>query len=150
MYHGTYLDFDAFASDHVFHCFTSDPTVAEEHAKDSHSFFKDDTGGASIIIMPVYVRVLRPFDPRAPECANLMENWGIGNPSRYDYAEWENLEDLEIVAKIQASGFDGIWMRQSEAYNLLSIFHPDQVKSATGNSGKFDLRSTSLTDPDLI
>jgi hypothetical protein len=146
MYHGTYLDFDAFANSHVIHCFTPDPKVAEAHAKDSQSFLKDAPGGASIIIMPVFLRVLRPFDPRTRECLELMEKWGIGGRTRYDYGEWESLEDLDILAKIRTQGFDGIWMREGEHYNVLAVFHPAQVKSATGNSGRFDPRSTSLTD----
>lgn len=150
MYHGTYLDFDAFADDHVSHCFTPDPIVAETCAKDSYSFFENDPGGASIIIMPVYLRVLRPFDPRTPECMALMEKWAIGVPGRYDYAEWQDFEDLDIIAKIRALGFDGIWMREGEPYNVLDIFDPKQVKSAIGNSGKFDSQSSSLTDRDWM
>ena len=148
MFHGTYLDFDAFASSHAFHCFTPDPIIAEEHAKSSYSSFKTDPGGASIIIMPVYVRVRRPFDPRTPECMTLMEKWRIGVPSEYDYAEWEPLEDLEVAARIRALGFDGIWMRYGEPYNVLAVFSPLQVKSAIANSGKFDPESDSLTDRD--
>jgi hypothetical protein len=148
MYHGTYVDFDAFGNNYVWHCFTPDPIVAETYANDSYSFFKDDPGGASIIVMPVYLRVLRPFDPRTPECMALMEQWGIGVPTWYDYADWEYFEDLDIIAKIQTLGFDGIWMREGEPYNVLVVFDPQQVKSAIGNSGKFDPQSSSLADID--
>ena len=149
MFHGTYLDFDAFASASAFHCFTPDPIIAEEHAWNSYSSFKNDAGGASVIIMPVYVRARRPFDPRAPECMALMEQWGIGIPSQYDYGEWEPLEDLEIASRIRVLGFDGIWMRYGGSYNFLAVFSPLQVKSAIANSGRFNSGSESLTDRDL-
>jgi hypothetical protein len=146
MYHGTYLDFDAFAADHVFHCLTPDPVVAELHAEDSYAFFKNKPS-ASIIIMPLYVRAIKPFDPRLSECIALMEEWELGGPSSYRYAEWEILEDLEVVARIRLLGFDGIWMREEEEYKYLAVFHPRQLKSAIGNSGRFNPESDSLTDP---
>ncbi len=147
MYHGTYVDFDGFNASHAFHCFTPDPLAAEEHANDSYSSFKDDPGGAAIIIMPVYIRSLKPFDPWTPECIALMRKWGLGDPSRYDYAIFEDLEDLEVAARIESLGFDGIWMRLETPYDMLTIFRPNQVKSAIGNSGRFNPESSSLTDP---
>jgi ADP-Ribosyltransferase in polyvalent proteins len=147
MYHGTYLDFGSFAANHAFHCLTPDPVVAELHAEDSYAFFKNESGGASIIIMPLYVRVVRPFDPRLSECIALMEEWELGGPSSYRYAEWEILEDLDVVARIRLLGFDGIWMREEEEYNYLAVFHPRQLKSAIGNSGRFNPENDSLTDP---
>jgi hypothetical protein len=146
MYHGTYIDFDAFHIDHAFHCFTPDPLVAEQQANDSQSFFRDEPEGAAVIIMPFFLRVLRPFDPRTYECAELMAEWGLGIPGHYDNSNWEVLEDLEVVARIKSLGFDGIWMKRGEFYDTIAIFHPRQVKSSIGNSGRFNPDSNSLTD----
>jgi hypothetical protein len=146
MYHGTYIDFDAFDGKHIFHCFTPDPALAERHATDSYRHFKDDCSNAAIIVMPVYIRALRPFDPRTPECITLMEKWHLGRPSEYDYAEFDSLEDLSVVSRIRALGFDGIWMREGNYYNILAIFSPNQVKSSIGNSGRFYSDRNSLTD----
>jgi hypothetical protein len=144
MYHGTYLDFEAFNPSHAFHCFTPDPLVAEEHARNSYLSFKDDPGGAAILIMPVYLRVFKPFDPRTSECSELMQEWNLGDPKRYDFGAYEDLEDLEVAARIKLLGFDGIWMRLSESYDVLAVFDPAQVKSSIGNSGSFNPDSSSL------
>jgi hypothetical protein len=98
-------------------------------------------------MMPVFIRALRPFDPRIPECIALMDKWRLGRPDEYNYAEFDLLEDVEVVDRVQALGFDGIWMREENSYDVLAIFHPRQVKSAIGNSGRFDPLSASLTDP---
>jgi hypothetical protein len=146
MYHGTYVDFDVFDPRNYFHCFTPYTAVAERHAKDSHWFFKGDPGGATILVMPVYLRVLRPFDPRTKECRKLTDEWHLWYPELGNYGEWEDLEDVEIVERIKSLGFDGIWMRLSNHYDTLAVFSSSQVKSAIGNSGSFDPDSPSLTD----
>ncbi|MGO9603546.1 MAG: hypothetical protein ACLQAT_09155 [Candidatus Binataceae bacterium] len=117
MYHGTYLDFESFDPRHHFHCFTPDPLIAERQARESYWSFKDDPRGAAIVVVPVYLRVLRPFDPRIPECIRLMAEWGLGDPGMYDYAEWDDLENLKVVERIKSLEFDGIWMRQSGTYD---------------------------------
>ncbi len=147
MYHGTYLDFDSFDATYDFHCFACKPMVAEEQARQSYSSFKTKTGGATIVVMPVYLRVVRPFDPRTSECEKLMKDWGLGDPTVYDYGEWESLEFPEVTTRIKSLGFDGIWTRHSSQYDMINVFDPRQIKSAIGNSGRFNPGSASLTDP---
>jgi hypothetical protein len=147
MYHGTYLDFDSFDATYDFHCFACDPLLAEEQARQSYSSFRTESRAAAIVVMPVYLRVLRPFDPRTSECERLMRDWGLGDPTLYDYGEWESLEFPEVTARIKSLGFDGIWTRHTSQYDMLNVFDPRQIKSAIGNSGRFDLRTASLTDP---
>lgn len=50
----------------------------------------------------------------------------------------------EAIAAAKAAGYDGIVYRGGEQ---IVAFEPQQVKSAIGNSGKFDPASASLTDP---
>ena len=51
---------------------------------------------------------------------------------------------LEVRAELQARGFDGVI---DTATGEVVAFRPEQIKSATGNSGRFDPNSPSLTDP---
>lgn len=45
-------------------------------------------------------------------------------------------------------GHDGIIVRDTDgSISTLAVFRPEQIKSATGNSGRFDPNSASLTDP---
>jgi len=147
MYHGTYIDFDVFDQENGIHLFTPDPNLAEEYANDACWHAQIDSKPCSTIIMPVYIRVRKPFDPRTTSCARLMRTWGLGKPTDYRFGGWESLEDIDISAKIHALGYDGIWMRLGLAgYDALAVFKSDQIKSAIGNNGKFDPKSASLTD----
>jgi hypothetical protein len=52
-------------------------------------------------------------------------------------------------AKLEAEGYDGIIAPAVEGgrFGEIVVFRPEQIKSAIGNSGKFDPNSPSLTDP---
>jgi hypothetical protein len=145
MYHGTYTTFDEFDQSNFIHLFTPDPSMAARYARDSCWFASMDCKPSSPRIMPVYLKVCKPFDPRAVSCARLMKKWGLGSPADYDFGEWVYLEDLEVGAKIRALGYDGIWMRLRLAdYDALAVFDPKQIKSAIGNNGAFDPTSASI------
>jgi ADP-ribosyltransferase-like protein len=146
MYHGTYTDFDVFDGEHLAHYFSPDPNQAGRQAKDACEFASMDCVPFSPRILPVYLKASNPFDPRNISCASLMKEWGLGEPVNYDFAEWVYLEDLAIVNKIRALGYDGIWMRQGLAgYDSLAVFDPNQIKSAIGNKGAFDPTNPSIT-----
>jgi hypothetical protein len=145
MYHGTYIDFDAFRQENFTHHFTPDPNLAAKQAEDACWFASRDSKPFSPRILPVYVKVSNPFDPRMAPCARLLKEWGLGVPTDYDFAEWEFLEDVEVVDKIRTLQYDGIWMRQGLAdYDALAVFDPKQIKSAIGNNGAFDPTSPSM------
>lgn len=56
--------------------------------------------------------------------------------------------DELVVAAGRAVGADGISLRGMEGIGTVyAAFDSKQIKSATGNSGKFDPKSPSLTDP---
>jgi len=145
LYHGTARDFDAFNSDHKAHFFTPDPRLAARFASDAYIHEMDELREGREVVMSVFLKVSKPFDPRTAECAALMEGWGLGKPTDYDYAEWDLLEDVEIISRIRALGYDGIWMREGDEYDTIAVFHPSQIKSATGNNGEFDPLSPSIT-----
>lgn len=52
-------------------------------------------------------------------------------------------------ASLERKGHDGIVVKKDTEFNATSFvaFHPEQIKSAIGNSGRFDSSSASLTDP---
>jgi hypothetical protein len=138
VYHGTYRDFDLFDPSHKLHFFTPSQALAKCYANDAYMAMKDDFRGATRIVMPNYLRVLQPFDPRTHSCIDLMLKWGKGNPSEYNYAEWEILEDLDVVANIRALGYDGIWMREGTGYDVIAVYDPRQIRSAIGSTGVWD------------
>jgi hypothetical protein len=144
LYHGTARDFHAFNSDHGAHFFTPDPNYANTCASDARIHENDESREGREVLMPVFLRVRKPFDPRTPECAAHMEKWGLRKPTDYNYAEWDMLQDLEIVTRIRALGYDGIWMREEGEYDTIAVFEPTQIKSAIGNDGEFDPKSSII------
>jgi len=75
-------------------------------------------GGRGANVLPVYVALRNP-------------------------KEVARINSLEI-ADARAEGYDGLISRET---GHLVAFSPEQVKSAIGNSGRFDPNSPSLTDP---
>jgi hypothetical protein len=53
-----------------------------------------------------------------------------------------------LRAELEADGHDGIRLQDEELGGTSYVaFRPNQIKSATNNSGRFDANSASLTDP---
>ncbi len=134
VYHGTGRNFEAFdqgklgdntgvadAREGFF--FTSSGRDASEYA------WKDGEPGQ---VMPVYLNIRNPFvTDMVVTAAN-------------------NREFAKVLRDAKAAGHDGVaafldtFGRESSVF---VAFDEKQVKSATGNSGKFDPESASLTDP---
>lgn len=71
------------------------------------------------------------------------------NPLRYQY---EGLTDPHLAERARSEGHDGVIVYarggygKSEAIEELIVFHPEQIKSATGNRGTFDPKSRKLNE----
>jgi hypothetical protein len=131
VYHATSRDFDTFQTrgnqtssadrlDAAF--FTDSADYAEEYAK---------AIGGSAQTMPTYLSLRNPLlvdaDPR-----------GFADP-RYEQP---------IIQQARQAGHDGVVFRDPLTNDrFYAVFEPTQIKSALGNSGKFDPNSGSLTDP---
>lgn len=136
MYHGTVGDFDTFKSQADAHgwesgnrgiYFSTDPKYAEAFAS-RYDFEAKNHDATGANVAPVHLR---------------MKNPKIIEPS--DAAQYESsLITRTALAKLQADGYDGIINKQVGEY---VVFDPKQIKSAIGNSGRFDPASASLTDP---
>jgi hypothetical protein len=53
----------------------------------------------------------------------------------------------EFTKHLESRGFDSVMYRRPDGSAEWVAFRPEQIKSAIGNSGRFDPRSSSLTDP---
>lgn len=128
VYHGTTADFDTFqtqrgsegVNDTAALYFTRNPDYANEYTYRTGPGTADYTGGN---IMPVYLQVKNP---------KVVEG-------TLDSAHFTPDE----VAALRAQGYDGVI---NKAGDEIAVFGRDQIKSAIGNSGKFDPNSASLTD----
>lgn len=102
--------------------FSSRPDEAAHYAREA-SYQADPDNyatGAKGAIYPVHLR--------------------MQNPKRVDYAATTK---PEVLQQAKAEGHDGV----IDARGDYVVFSPSQIKSAIGNSGRFDPTSASLTDP---
>lgn len=149
-YHGTPSDFSTFDSDGGRAIFvTSDPNFAGAFASEQDG---DLLKGGNL--MPVHVHVKNPFDYQNTEhVKNLLRKIDYGLFSEQDVqkmynnlksGDWETIEDEAVQDAIKSLGHDGFYVNEVGTKNL-GVFHPTQIKSATGNSGHFDPSNPDIT-----
>lgn len=146
LYHGTNASFNRFDPDMsregdgvVFA--SPNRAVASDFA-----LFRTEWGGANV--MPIYAKAKR-----------LLDVAGGGRPIR-QVESGEKIDGMKYGESLRnyakRAGYDGIRFRDvtddvgpdmPPVADVYALFNPEQIKSATGNSGKFDPASDSLTDP---
>lgn len=112
-----------------------DQAVADRRALDSRiNTFQEPTEGANVV--PVYASLRNPLEVDA------------GGRFFFDVHE-------DAINRAQSGGHDGVIIRNvidsattetRAVADVFVAFRPEQVKSAIGNSGRFDPASASLTD----
>lgn len=117
LFHGTTRDFDRFAAGTIESEDGFFLTTSAEHAAE---YGAEEEG----MILPVYVRVLRPY-----------------RQSGHDWSYGLGLEPQEA----RAAGHDSHLILGQEGGDTYIAFEPGQIKSALGNSGLF-AEGPSLTD----
>lgn len=167
MYHGTsgsqngeaFTSFDVYASNYglmgMGGYFTADPAVA--------SSYTEKGKGTTPTVYPVLLSIKNPLDMDAaadaaawkkqfPDADGFHEG-GTSNESWYRAAEesvqdqglprWEGAEVMQDG--LRAMGFDGIThigggrvKADGVKHQVFIAFEPEQIKSATGNNGRFD------------
>jgi len=176
VYHGTnksdggdaFTIFDTYASNYGLMgqggYFTADPSIASSYTTKGR--------GDAPTVYPVYLSIKNPIDMDGPADveawqrqfpdAESFHEEGNTNESWYRAAE-ESIRDQEVPMYegaeimqdgLRAMGFDGITHmgggrldKASVRHRVYVAFDPEQIKSATGNSGKFDPKRPNLTDP---
>ena len=106
---------------------------AAENFNPASKFGRPVEEGANVV--PAYVSL---NNPKIIETRGLVESIVDG-------------DNGAMVRQAKADGFDGVIVRRRNGdefdTDLVIAFRPEQIKSAIGNSGRFDLNSASLTDP---
>lgn len=157
VYHGTAGDFDSFDTGRSGSAidagklgeglyFTQDPGWAEGYAKNAAR------NGGNAKILPVHLSLKNPlvFDDVGNLWAKLRkqsEEWGIRedpvlNEDNTPNPAWSK----QFTKKAQQLGFDGVQLTSRFKQTEYVVFSKEQIKSAIGNSGRFDIEGGSLTD----
>lgn len=151
LYHGTSENFDIFKHpsetkgprggfiDTQGFYFTADPGVAEVYADHFGRNIKYGPKGlirkaANQTIVPVYLRMENPFvvDMKKP----------------FDHPSHEAIKqgriDNEVMTNLKSKGYDGVILKKDNGRNEYVAFDANQIKSATGNRGTFDIERPEI------
>jgi len=109
--------------------FTESPEYASEYASEAFHPARESTGHA---VYPVYLSIQNPVD------INKLLSYDPNSPD-------PTYDDIGYSAKSWAEhGFDGA-VGMEHDLKIWIAFRPNQIKSATGNNGSFDVNNPSIT-----
>jgi hypothetical protein len=100
-------------------------------------------------ILPVFVKSENPFDYENPEHLAKIEPIFRANENgslprnAIQNGLWSVIESDGVQKAIRASGFDGFYVEEGGIKNL-AVYNPEQIKSATGNQGTFDIKNPDI------
>ena len=152
MYHATDKDFSKFKS-------KKDSPVFATPSTDFANEFAEFRNKDGVNIMPVYVQAKNPFDYDNAEHMKALQD-EIEKLDAYKRRavrtqfnkilqpttagdNWKHMERAAIQKAIKDLGHDSFYLEENFVKNL-GMYNPNQIKSATGNRGTYD-----LTDPDI-
>jgi hypothetical protein len=150
MYHGTQADISEFKGKLIFT--SPNPMVANKFAADDMAWTEEKIGtpfnpnpiGANVL--PLYVKADNPFDYQNIEHVDKLFEKIKSMFAKESRADAKNLmlegnfkltEDSRVIDAIKSLGHDGLYVQEFGAKNL-AVFNPNQIKSATGNTGEFN------------
>lgn len=157
VYHGTSRNFDAFDSAKAGAAIDSGKLGEGFYFSQSNRWaasYADNAakkGGASNVL-PVYVTLKNPLVLDGPgrylqKLEAVSADWGITEKPAIGSDQTPNAAwSKEFTAAAKAKGFDGVVLPSQFGETEYMAFDKNQIKSAIGNSGKFDPNSGSLTD----
>lgn len=108
---------------------------------------------AGIRVLPVYLSVQKPFDPRKDYALleDTLRGYGHGMDKimaqgHHKQGNWLVYENKAVIQKLKDLGYDGIWLAEEQGgvIETIAVFSPKQVKSAIGNRGTFDPDDPSI------
>jgi hypothetical protein len=100
-------------------------------------------------IMPLFVKAENPFDYLNASHVNKLvkemnenfDDYGrkIGTKAKpyIERGSWESIENGDVQEALKSLGFDGFYVVEGGVRNL-AVYSPNQVKSATGNTGEYN------------
>jgi hypothetical protein len=144
MYHATHGDFDKFQNNfRGVHFLTPDPEFANDFLTNSGQ--DEHQEGANV--MPLLVHAKNPFDYENPKHVSALATKASMGKLAIDQiknGDWSRIEDRTTLRAIKALGHDGVYVNEGGVKNL-GVFDSNQIKSATGNRGTYDLNESDIT-----
>lgn len=98
-------------------------------------------------VMPLFVRITNPIDFSSGDAAINQTAIELGLPGLYELSSLAQIEkwSAELKHKLQQKGYDGAELHGEGGARYFVAYSPNQIKSAIGNSGKFDAKVNKIT-----
>lgn len=160
LYHGTASDFDTFDPAGAGRQMDAGKLGEGIYLSQSPKWASNYAGAAvgrspdgAPNVVPAYVTIRNPLVLDGPgtvwqKLQSISDEWGLGlkvavaEDGNKPNATWSK----SFAAEAQKRGYDGVELPSVPGQTEFVAFRPEQIKSAIGNSGKFDPNSASLTD----
>jgi hypothetical protein len=143
MYHATHSDFDTFRNNRRgVHFVTPDPEFANDFLTNSG----EDEHQEGANVMPVHVQAKNPFDYENKKHVNALAvkaSIGEAGVDQIKKGDWNRIEDRTTLKAIKDLGHDSVYVNESGVKNL-GVFQPNQIKSAIGNRGTYDINDPHM------
>jgi hypothetical protein len=157
VYHGTNQDITAFdprkigRRDSGFFGSGFYMTANEEEALNYADSAVEDAGEGEAQAMPLYAALQNPFiwdmsDAGAATTRQALAGMGIRRDTvRGNSAALSNTKERETFNRaVREAGYDGVIVRDEDGVLEVVAFRPEQIKSATGNTGTFDSANPNI------
>lgn len=158
MFHATNADIKAFRPSHRgAHFVTPDRDFANQHIGDDAFGGVTDDFQEGANVMPVYVNAENPFDyENLQDLKNLFrraQKDGLNLDRDWKQmimeGDWNAIENKKVQQAIKNLGHDSFYVTErlndGEPIKNLGVFRPEQIKSAIGNRGTYDIEDPDIT-----
>lgn len=148
VYHGTHESFDTFDPQKIGSA--TDPGYFGEgfYFTKSPDEAASYTGMDGSNVMPVFVSLKNPYEMPSQSRFDSREAWKAALKSEGERLGVDLEGDPKAISEaLRKAGYDGVVWRSARGADEYVAFEASQIKSAIGNSGRFDPNSASLTDP---
>lgn len=96
-------------------------------------------------ILPVFVKAEDPFDYSNPNHIKRLKEWidDFDILKKISRGSWQTIESQKVQTALEQEGFDSFYVLENGRKNL-AVYKSNQIKSATGNQGTFDINNPDI------
>jgi hypothetical protein len=97
-------------------------------------------------ILPVFVKAEDPFDYANPSHIKRLKEWitDFDTLQKISRGSWQTIESPVVQQALEQEGFDSFYVLEGGRKNL-AVYKSNQIKSATGNQGTFDINNPNIS-----
>lgn len=135
VYHGTGADFDSFDKGSIGKNYreSEDGGFFFTISKMSASNYAGLADGENTNVIPAYIKLERPYEFSA-------------NSDYLSPADYYDMHNISIIELVNNRNLDGVFISGTKKDDLVVALNPNQIKSAIGNTGDFNPKSSKINE----